>query len=127
MIKLNFQNRQKGISLYLALLILGILLAIGLAISAILLGQIKMIKGMGDSVVAFYAADTGIEKALDVLYETGTGSLPFSYSGSVGDAQYSVNGFPPGGSDCPSPPNEFFCIKSVGIYKGIRRSIEAAR
>ena len=55
---------QKGVSLYLTVIILAILLAISLGISTILLGQMKIIGEIGKSVVAFYAADTGIEKML---------------------------------------------------------------
>jgi Tfp pilus assembly protein PilX len=55
---------QKGLSLYLAIMIMSILLAIVLGMSAILFHQLKMIGEMGNSVVAFYAADTGIERAL---------------------------------------------------------------
>ncbi len=114
---------QKGVALYLALLIMAILLSIGLALSVILMGQMRMIKGMGDSVIAFYAADTGIEKALYKLFKEGT-CPPCSFTGIIGEASYSVTGYSPG-SDCPSP-NQYYCIKSVGIYKGTRRSIEAA-
>lgn len=124
--KLANQNNEKGISLYLALLVLTILLSIGIAITTLLVGQLRIIKGLGNSVVAFYAADTGIEKSLDELYR---GNLPpFTFEGNVGNAQYSVQGFSPGDpNNCPSPQNEFFCIKSVGIYQGVRRSIEVYR
>jgi hypothetical protein len=62
----RFKNKtiEKGVSLYLTILILVILLAISLGISTILSGQLKMIGGIGKSVVAFYAADTGIEEIL---------------------------------------------------------------
>jgi len=57
-------NSQKGVSLYIAFMIMMSLLAIAFGISAILFSQMKMIRGIGDSVIAFYAADTGIEKTL---------------------------------------------------------------
>ena len=120
---------QRGVALYLALLVLTILFAISLALTTLLVGQIRIIKGLGDSVVAFYAADTGMEMALQELYATG---LPppcqIGCSESVGDASYSVQGFSSGNADdCPSPPNDFFCIKSQGTYRGIKRSVEASR
>jgi len=117
MIKLIFENK-KGVSLYLALLILGILLAIGLTISAILLGQIRMIKGMGDSVIAFYAADTGIEKVL--INRTDPSSLN-GYSATLdNNASYVITVLSPS-LECDA---DNYCIRSVGAYKGIKRAIE---
>jgi hypothetical protein len=57
---------QKGISLFLTIIILAILLAISLGVSTILFGQIKTIGEIGKSITAFYAADTGTER---MLYE----------------------------------------------------------
>ena len=83
-----FKNYQKGVSLYLALMIMFILIAIGLGISLIIVSQMKMMKGMGDSVVAFYAADTGIEHSLyNYRIQGGDGNV----SGSCGtDCEYNV-------------------------------------
>jgi len=55
---------EQGVSLYLAVIIMSILLAIVLGMSTILFYQLKMVGETGSSVVAFYAADTGIERAL---------------------------------------------------------------
>ena len=49
-------------------LISSVILAIGLGISAIIIQQTKMMENIGYSVIAFYAADTGIEAALYDLY-----------------------------------------------------------
>ena len=57
-------NKEQGISLIITFFIMTIILAMVLVISTILYDQIKVIKNMGDSVVAFYAADSGIEKVL---------------------------------------------------------------
>ena len=112
------KTKQKGVSLYLALLIMAILLSIGLGISAILFGQIKIIRGIGDSVVAFYAADTGIE---EVLYRgtRGTDVSGVLENGASYSAQVLLSG--PG---CTAPN---YCIKSVGIFKESRRAIEITR
>ncbi len=129
---------QKGVSIYLALMIMSILLAIGLGISLIIVSQMKTIKGMGDSVVAFYAADTGIERA---LYEP----MP-SFGGDVGDASYTVEVVCccRGVGDCLFGVGEcagygleedldcvcnafYLCYTSVGTYRGIRRAIESTR
>lgn len=56
-------KKQKGISLYLALVIMTIFLSMGAGLGAILIKQKKSIQGISSSVASFYAADTGIEKA----------------------------------------------------------------
>lgn len=106
-LKMEFKISQKGaVSLYLALMTMIILLAIGLGITTIIISQMRMIRGMGDSVVAFHAADTGIER---ILYEdkmcyqaTGCPSPPCKtgcfglmhnaeFFANLGDANYVVN------------------------------------
>ena len=106
-----FKNSKKGVSLYLALMIMFILLAIGLGISLIIVSQMKMMKGMGDSVVAFYAADTGIEHSLynkRVKGETGEIS-----DTPLGEASYEIT--------------KIFgenIWQSVGTFKGVKRAVE---
>lgn len=118
-------DQEKGVSLYLSIVIMAILLAIALGVSTIMVSQLRMIAGMGNSVKAFYAADTGIERALYDLYKKGRAIQDINYSNvPIGEAFYSVRGFAPG-AECP-PPHSFFCIRSKGTYKGTTRSIEAA-
>jgi Tfp pilus assembly protein PilX len=62
----EINKAQKGFSLYLALMIMIIILSISLGISAIIISQLKIIRGIEDSVIALCAADSGIEQ---VLYE----------------------------------------------------------
>jgi hypothetical protein len=131
---------QKGVSIYLALIIMIILLAIGLGITTIIVFQMKMIRGMGDSVIALYAADTGIERA---LYGDGT-PAPHYGPTPINGSSYEVNVFccQQGTGTClwgvgecsalglteDSTCNAFYlCYKSVGTYKGIRRAIETTR
>ena len=123
--KLNDGLKERGVSLYLTVMILIVLLTIGLMIANLLIGQLKIIKSMGQSMVAFYAADTGIERIMRKLYIEGW-QLGDSLEGSLGAPRYEVETFAPLGLDCP-PPNEYFCIKSVGFYYGARRSIEVSR
>jgi len=106
-----FKNPKKGVSLYLALMIMFILIAIGLGVSLIIVSQMKMIRGMGDSVVALYAADTGIERA---LYEKRANGMNWSGSDSVGGANYTVN----------YTENSEVRWQSSGNYKGTKRAIE---
>lgn len=112
---------KKGVSLYLALVIMAILFSISLMASTILLGQIRMIKGMGDSVIAFYAADTGIEKTL--LYREDPMLTPGQDIEVVLDngATYKITVFSTGAMGCNA---ENSCIQSIGSYKDTKRAIE---
>ena len=108
-----FKNYQKGVSLYLALIIMFILLAIGLGISLIIVSQMKMIRGMGDSVVAFYAGDTGIEHSLYKTRIEGDLTGEIDPPEQVGDAYYKVTKVT--GEDI---------WQSVGTFQGVKRAIE---
>ena len=66
MFKSNHMNFEKGVSIYLAIMVMTILLGIGFGMSALLVGQFKVLRGIGESVFAFYAADGGIERVLQV-------------------------------------------------------------
>lgn len=57
-------NNQKGVSLIITFFITIIILGAVLSVSALLHSEIKVIRNVGNSVIAFYAADSGIEKVL---------------------------------------------------------------
>jgi len=57
-------NKQKGVSLIMTFFIMLIILTVVISISILLYSGIKVIRNMGNSVVSFYAADSGIEKVL---------------------------------------------------------------
>jgi len=61
---LKFNNRQRGVSLIISFFVMTIILSIVLAVTTLLYSEIKMIRNIGNSVVAFYAADSGVEKVL---------------------------------------------------------------
>jgi hypothetical protein len=58
------KNAQKGVSLIITFFIMVIILLIVLFVSALLYSELKVITNIGNSVVSFYAADSGIEKVL---------------------------------------------------------------
>ena len=118
----KFSSPSKGVALYLALMVLGILLALALGISAILYGQQKAMKGMGDSVLSLYAANTGIERT---LYEISQGAgIGGHYEETLENgASYIADILAPDGSCLAAN----YCVKSVGIYREIRRAIRVAR
>jgi len=121
-------QKQKGISVLYVVFIASILLAIGLGISAILIQQIKMMREIGYSVVAFYAADSGIERVLVDRQNPNLGLHYYScYSLSSppcsldNGSTYQVFVTSGGTSDCPDAD---YCIKSIGAYMGTKRAIE---
>lgn len=109
---------QQGTSLYLSLMIMTILLSIALGLSTIFIGQSKMIKALGNSVIAFYAADAGVEEVL--INRTNPSDIP--QTNLPNGATYQVFVTAGGVGDCASENN--YCIKSIGVYLETRRAIE---
>ncbi len=128
---LNNQNKEKGVALLLAVIIMVILLAIGLGISAILLGQFRVIKGMGDSVMAIFAADTAAERILymdRMCYLPGCEELAWPcLSGCGGLSGHTISGVIGGATYEADFEDHAMEIKAVGIYQGKRRAIEITR
>lgn len=118
------KNSQKGISLYLSIMILTILMIIVFGMSTILLSEINVMVGMGRSVIAFFAAESGVEEALlanrDDFTEGSSGEV-FLNNG----AAYEFTVFAPAAGDCPVGVS--YCIKSVGSYLGANRAIWVTR
>ena len=132
---------QRGVAIYLALIILSVILAIGMGMSAILIGQMKITKGMENSVVALYAADSGIERILyeekicrqsdcdpircegwppEVCLGLKEGYTATSTDLMGGDASYiaGLKYFDDGGV-------KKIKFTSIGEYKGVKRAIES--
>lgn len=131
-------KKEKGVSLYLALMIMAVFLALALGISTILFGQVKMMKEMGHSVMAFYAANSGIERE---LYEKNYLSQPvgFTYSDFL-DLDGDGGGLA-GAGVCPDDLIDSddacyrvilssispYVIQSVGVFKETRRALQVTR
>ena len=146
----KFLKEKKGISLYLVIIISTLILAIGLGISGLIISQMRIAREIGHSVVAFYAADTGIEHFLEDFDLCNTSTYYFGYfdldnDGNTGDSDCA----PPegGGQSCTSTlpsypgdacyavkkftgnpcPSGAVCIDSTGYYKKVRRAIRISR
>ena len=103
---------KKGVSLYITILILSILTATLLSLVSISISQIKIIWATGNSVRAFFAADSGIEEALFRARQQGDFS---DFSGEVNEALYQV--------DISIGPE--LVVESIGSYRETNRAIEA--
>lgn len=111
-------NNQKGISVYITIIMLSVLLAVSLGLSSIIVGGAKMVDSLDGAVKAFHAADTGIEEA---LYRIRVDNNCANFSGTLGaGSSYSVViTYTTCGSGGTS-------IKSIGTYNTTNRKIEAS-
>ncbi len=112
--KISNFNKQKGaVTIILSLLVLSVLLVIGLSVSLISLQRIKMAAQMGQSVTAYYAAESGMERCLYQIWQQGDSSCSHQNSLSEVDASYTVAGSLSSGK-----------IESRGLYQITSRKIE---
>jgi len=115
---------SKGVTLYLAVLIMVVVLAIALGLSSVLFTQIRTVKGLENSVIAFSAADSGIERVLEEDANA-TDTVDYTFvldNGATSTPQYVAAG----DLDCPADV-ENFCIDSRGTYGEFQRAIQIAR
>mgnify|MGYP001617117655 FL=1 len=116
-IKFNIKFNQKGVALYLTMVVLSLMTASLLGLAAALVGQSKMTSNLSNSILAFSAADSGIEQALYKVYKEGFVSGNFSATLSNG-ATYSV-------IVSTTTPSGSTLIRSTGSYRKSKRAIEA--
>lgn len=57
-----FNDSERGVSLIITFFIMIIVLAVVLSISILLYSEVKVIRNIGNSMVSFYAGESGIEK-----------------------------------------------------------------
>lgn len=108
---------QKGVSLLLTLLITAAILVIALGVSRISIKEIKLTRDISKSVIAYYGADSGIERAVyDERVKGGAGDI----SDCIDDQNQICYTVQVGGVS----PNK--TISSKGSYKDIRRAIEVS-
>lgn len=130
------KNSEKGVSLYFAIIITSLFLAIVFGLTAILVSQTKIFKEIGDSLTALFAADSGMEKILYLDSQcrqancttTWPGTCnascagfitdPYSTSSPLGDASFTVTASSSGGTTI---------FQSKGVYKAVNRAIQAIR
>ena len=102
-------------------MIMVILLSIVLGMSGILLGQLKTMKGIENSVIAFYAADTGIERVL--MERENPMFLNESFEEFSNGARYDIEVKDSDDPDCGAVN---YCISSVGTYRETQRAIQVS-
>jgi len=104
---------NKGSSLLLTLLVIAALSAIAIGISKLSLGEIKLVKDIPKSIIAYYAAEAGIEQAMYKEWVEGSSS---NFNGCLSSGIcYSVT------FEGATPNRK---ITSTGSYSNITRAIE---
>lgn len=109
------QEEQKGVVLYIVLLILSIFTTVILTLTSVSVSQTKIAWQAGESVKAFSGADSGVERALyNIRKLEDFANISITYL-SNGES-YVVN---------LVYTSTTATIKSNGAYKTARRTIEA--
>lgn len=145
-----FYRFQQGSVLYVTVMLLAVLMALAISLSVVLVSELKMARSLEHSVVALFAAQTGLERgsaefgcpealpsytkyldteqeiAYEVEFVACNSSYPFCeyiFSNFDCDGEASVRGPFPENEECIG---QSFCIFSTGIYKDTRRRIKTA-
>lgn len=131
------KNSQKGVSLYFAVAITSLLLSIALGLAAISIGQIKTLKEMGDSVKAFFASETGMERILLLNKECHQANCATSAWSGICNASctgFSVDYYSTSSQwddtsylATASSSGDSIIFKSKGIHKAMQRAIEVTQ
>lgn len=100
---------QSGVAILLAMVLIGFVISMAITLAALFTPKIRLASEVRNSVGAFYAADSGLERCLYVSSKGATGALNMSNGATVVVT-------PP---DCSSST-----IRSVGSYGGVTRAVE---
>ncbi len=95
----------------MVIVLLSIISSLLLSLTNIIVSQMKVIWDIGDSVKAFYGANTGVERALYRIRKEGNFS---NFSGEIEDISYNVRIALNGG----------ITITSTGLYNNKSRAIQ---
>lgn len=138
---INIFNNQKGVAVYIAVLLTVVLLGIALGLSSAFLSQLDSLRGIGRSVLALNAADAGIERVLFIdtsscisedtitdrvnCLKTAVAGLSSGDKQLANGASYELLVEFGGEGTCPSNSN--YCASSTGTYSTVRRAIRISR
>lgn len=103
MANIHRTKNQEGMAILISILLIGVMLSIVFALSAIFIPKIRAAAETKNSVPAVYAAESALEWC---LYTTNKGPIP-SPNMSIGT--YAV-------TDCAISP-----VKATGTYRGVTR------
>jgi len=122
---------KKGFVLYLTLILLSLLLLMSLALNQIIVSQSKVLQTLGKSVIAYYGAETGIERGFYEYYvnNRGPGFSASSILEIIGSnpVEYSVTFYSPSpwSNLCPATYYKSICIISTGKFLDNQRAVSS--
>jgi len=121
------RKNESGIAVILSILILSVIITIALSTSTAILKELEFGKDAGFYAIAFFAADSGIEKILTVrdapiiACTTPATACILSNFSKYWVVVTPSGGVKPDGSTCASSN---FCVESTGEFELTRRAIE---
>lgn len=125
----GYKVKERGVALYLSVLLLAVILAMVLGTSAVFLSQLRVLKDLGNSVLAYYAAETGVERTLKNI----AGCPPCTDIASCApcfqetlDNESSYTAWVWDKSICPGSAISY-CVKSIGVFRDVRRGLRLTR
>src|SRR3989344_3551759 len=122
-IVLMFKNNERGVTLYMALLILSAVMAMSAAVIALMKGEFKISGDIQKSMMAIYAADSGLEISLYKTRKDAQGDIAGVDCGTWGLAL-------PALSSCnisiSGTSGALVTIDSTGTNSGFNRKIQAS-
>lgn len=129
--KINFKdNKSRGAILVFSILVMVMMISITTAILGIFLPKIRLASSPLRSVVALYAADSGLEWCLYINRAKPTPQpLPLPTIGSNNGVQVVIY-YPSAGTTvatCDSATETTLDHRSVGSYQGVARSLQLSQ
>ena len=118
------KNNQTGVSLLLTILVMAAILTIAVAVSRLSVGEIRLSRESVNSLVAFYAGESGVERALwedrvNGMATTSEYTIDWVYLDSpTNDIGYRVE-------TSIDPVTLQRVIQSTGSYRTTLREVEA--
>lgn len=109
------KEKQKGMALYMVIMLLSVFVTVVFTLTSVSLSQVRVSWQAGDSVKAFWAADSGIEQALYNIRKKGITDR-IDQVNLVNGSSYTVN---------ITVVDQTATIHSRGVFRNTRRTIEA--
>jgi len=133
MIKYIIKNNQKGSVLFLVILLVSGLTALGLGLATILIGELELSRDTSNFIPAIYGADIGAEMGLYIVRQGPTSTYDFSVCPDktactiplitlTTGQEFRVVVLDPGVDWCPA--TAFKCLRSIGSYADTNRAFE---
>ena len=116
------RNQQRGSIIIYAILTMSAMLAVGLTLTGLFVGKLRIAANARNSTIAIYVADSAVEMC---LYEA-RANTPVSLMRFDDESTYTIVG--PGGidvtDDCSALGSGSFNFRATGLHQGVRRTLE---